>query len=72
MGAQADRLLRLLVASKAAITEYSVDVLAEIAADDAPATPARVELTKGARGWQFMPGPALVGLLHGSPPKNSR
>lgn len=60
MGAQADRLLRLLVAREAPIGEYSVDVLAQLAADDAPATPARVEMTKGARGWQFVPGPALV------------
>jgi putative transcriptional regulator len=60
MGAQADRLLRLLVAREAPITEYSVDVLAQLAADDAPATPARVEMTKGVHGWRFVPGPALV------------
>ena len=61
MGAQADRLLRMLVARDAPITEYPVDVLAQLAADDGPATPARVELTRGARGWRFVPGPALVG-----------
>lgn len=61
MGAQADRLLRLLVAKEAPITEYSVDVLAQIAADETgPSTPARVEMTRGPRGWKFMPGPALV------------
>jgi putative transcriptional regulator len=61
MGAQADRLLRLLVAREAPIMEYSVDVLAQLAADgDSPATPAHVEMTKGARGWRFVPGPALV------------
>jgi putative zinc finger/helix-turn-helix YgiT family protein len=60
MGAQADRLLRLLVAREAPITEYPADALAQLAADDRPATPARVELTKGARGWRVLPGPALV------------
>ena len=61
MGAQADRLLRLLVAREIPITEYSVDVLAQLAGDEGPATPARVEVTKSARGWRVVPGPALVG-----------
>jgi putative zinc finger/helix-turn-helix YgiT family protein len=62
MGAQADRLLRMLVAKEAPVTDYSVDVLSQIAADDrsGPATPARVEMTTGPRGWRFVPGPALV------------
>jgi putative zinc finger/helix-turn-helix YgiT family protein len=60
MGAQADRLLRLLVARETPITEYSVDVLAHLAGDEGPITPARVEVTKGVHGWRVVPGPALV------------
>lgn len=60
MGAQADRLVRLLVARETPVTGYPVDVLAQIAADDGPATPARVAMTRGPRGWRFVPGPALV------------
>lgn len=61
MGAQADRLLRVLVARETPVLEYPVDVLAQIAADEGPAMPARLEMTKGPRGWRFQPGPALVG-----------
>jgi putative zinc finger/helix-turn-helix YgiT family protein len=60
MGPQADRLLRVLVARETPVVEYSVDVLAEVAADDGPTTPVRVELEKGPRGWKFRRGPALV------------
>jgi hypothetical protein len=60
MGPQADRLLRILVARETPVTEYSVDVLAQVAADDGPASPVRVELEKGPSGWSFRRGPALV------------
>ena len=40
--------------------EYSVDVLAQVAADDGPSTPIRVELEKGPKGWRFRRGPAMV------------
>lgn len=60
MGPQADRLLRLLVAKEAPVVEYSVDVLAQIAADKRPTTPVRVDLEKGPKGWKFRRGPALV------------
>jgi putative zinc finger/helix-turn-helix YgiT family protein len=60
MGPQADRLLRVLVAKETPLMEYSVDVLAQIAADHGPTTPVRVELEKGPRGWKFRRGPALV------------
>ena len=60
MGPQADRLLRVLVAKETPVVEYSVDVLAQVAADDGPATPVRVELKKGPKGWKFRRGPALV------------
>jgi putative transcriptional regulator len=60
MSPQADRLLRLLVAKEAPVMEYPVDVLAQVAADDATTTPVRVELEKGPKGWKFRRGPALV------------
>jgi putative zinc finger/helix-turn-helix YgiT family protein len=60
MGPQADRLLRVLVAKETPVMEYSVDVLAQVAADHGPTTPVRVELERGARGWKFRRGPALV------------
>lgn len=59
MGAQADRLLRLLVARETPVKEYSVDVLAQIAADG-PTTPVQVKLEKGRRGWKVRSGPALL------------
>jgi len=61
MGAQADRLLRLLVAREEPTMDYPVDVLAQIAADDGPSKPVRIELEQGPKGWQFKGGPALVG-----------
>jgi putative zinc finger/helix-turn-helix YgiT family protein len=60
MGPQADRLLRLLVARETPVMEYSVDVLGQVAGDDGPTTPVRVELAKGRKGWKFRRGPALV------------
>ena len=60
MGPSADRLLRLLVAKETPVMEYSVDVLAQLAADDRAARPVRVELEKGPKGWKFRDGPALV------------
>jgi putative zinc finger/helix-turn-helix YgiT family protein len=60
MGPQADRLLRLLVAKETPVVEYSVDVLAQVAADTSPTTPVRVEVEKGPKGWKFRRGPALV------------
>lgn len=60
MGPQADRLLRVLVAKETPVLEYSVDVLAQVAADEGPATPLRVELEKGPRGWKYRRGPSLV------------
>lgn len=62
MGPQADRLLRVLVAKETPVMEYSVDVLAQVAADDRATTPVRVELEKGPKGWKFRSGPALVAV----------
>ena len=60
MGPQADRLLRVLVAKATPVMEYSVDVLAQVATNDGPTTPVRVELEKGPKGWKFQRGPALA------------
>ena len=60
MGPQADRLLRLLVATSTPIMDYSVDVLEQIAADDGPDKPVRVELEQRPKGWTFRSNPALV------------
>jgi hypothetical protein len=60
MGPQADRLLRLFVARETPVMEYSVDVLAEVAANGGSTTPVRVELARGPKGWTFRRGPALV------------
>ncbi len=60
MGPQADRLLRVLVAKETPVMEYSVDVLAQVAADDGPSTPIRVDLAKGPKGWRFRRGPSIV------------
>jgi DNA-binding transcriptional regulator YiaG len=60
MGSTSDRLLRLLVAKETPVTEYQVDVLAQLAADDRPAKPARLRVVRGPKGWKFQPGPALV------------
>ena len=59
MGAQADRLLRLLVARETPVKEYSVDVLAQVAADG-PATPVKMKVEKGPRGWKVSRGPGLL------------
>lgn len=60
MGPQADRLLRLLVARETPVKEYSVDVLAQVAADEEPAAPLPIQLEKGPKGWKYRRGPALV------------
>jgi hypothetical protein len=52
MGPQADRLLRVLVARETPVVEYSVDALAQVAADNGLTTPVRVELGKGPKGWK--------------------
>jgi putative zinc finger/helix-turn-helix YgiT family protein len=62
MGPTADRLLRLLVAKETPVTEYPVDVLAQLAAGDRPTRPVRLEVKRGPKGWKFRPGPALVGV----------
>lgn len=60
MGPSADRLLRILVARETPVTEYSVDVLAQVTADDKRAKPVRLEVTRGPKGWKYRPGPSLV------------
>ena len=60
MGPASDRLLRLLVARETPVTDYSVDVLAQVAADQRPAKPVRLQVARGPKGWKYRPGPALV------------
>lgn len=54
MGATADRLLRLLVATKAPVSDYSVDVLTQVRADDEEPRPIRLDLSRSHRaGWRY-------------------
>ncbi len=48
MSAVADRLLRLMVATKAPVSDYSLDLLAELGDESSPVR-LRVEVEKG--GW---------------------
>ena len=63
MGGSADRLLRLLVATKAPMSDYRVDVLAEIGADDrrSRSRPVRLALSRDRQtGWRYRPDADLV------------
>ncbi|HXH83543.1 MAG TPA: type II TA system antitoxin MqsA family protein [Candidatus Tectomicrobia bacterium] len=54
MGPVADRLLRLMVAKRAPVSDYTVDVLAQIAADDKHAArPVRLGLIRDEEGWHY-------------------
>lgn len=54
MGPAADRLLRLLVATKAPVSDYPVDVLAQITADDRKPRPVHLGLSRDRRsGWRY-------------------
>lgn len=60
MGAQAERLLRLMVATKAPVSDYTVDVLAHIEADRT-SRPIRLGLRRSPHaGWQYRADAALV------------
>jgi putative zinc finger/helix-turn-helix YgiT family protein len=61
MGASADRLLRLLVATKTPMSDYGVDVLAELVADNRKRRPIKLGLTRDHRaGWRYRPDADLV------------
>ncbi len=62
MGSAADRLLRLLVAKETPVTEYHVDVLAQLASDERPTKSVRLKMARGPKGWKVRPGPALVAV----------
>lgn len=51
IGTQADRLLRLLVASTAPVKDYSSEDLLQIKETQATPTPARLNLTADKQGW---------------------
>jgi len=55
IGAVADRLLRLLVVTKTPGREYAIDALAELGDE---ATPSRLRLAAGRKGWH--PAPAAA------------
>jgi putative zinc finger/helix-turn-helix YgiT family protein len=61
MGSAADRLLRLMVARQAPVSDYTVDVLAQIAADDREPRPIHLGLSRDQRkGWRYERGADLV------------
>ncbi|MDD5310087.1 MAG: helix-turn-helix domain-containing protein [Deltaproteobacteria bacterium] len=55
MGAVADRLLRLLIATKSPDRDYAIDTLAELADE---AAPAHLRLAAGRKGWHSEPAAA--------------
>lgn len=61
MGTAADRLLRLMVAREAPVSDYTVDVLAQIAAADREPRPIHLGLSRDLRkGWRYVQGADLV------------
>lgn len=61
IGTAADRLLRLMVAREAPVSDYTVDVLAQIAADDRDPRPLHLGLSRDQhKGWQYGPAADLV------------
>lgn len=60
MGAAAERLLRLMVATEAPVSDYTVDVLAQVTADDRKARPVHLGLSRERTGWRYRPDAALV------------
>jgi len=60
MGSAAERLLRLMVATSAPVSNYTVDVLAELAADDRKPQPVHLGLSRERAGWRYHPDAALV------------
>lgn len=60
MGLAAERLLRLMVAKEALVSDYTVDVLAQVAADDRDPRPVHLGLSRERKGWRYRPDAALV------------
>jgi putative zinc finger/helix-turn-helix YgiT family protein len=61
MGAAAERLLRLMVATESPVADYAVDVLTQVAADDRKPLPVHLGLSRDHRaGWRYLPDAALV------------
>lgn len=60
MGPAAERLLRLMVAKEAPVSDYTVDVLAQAAADDRKAGPVHLGLSREGTAWRYRPDAALV------------
>jgi putative zinc finger/helix-turn-helix YgiT family protein len=61
MGAPADRLLRLMVAREAPVSDYTVDVLAQLADDNRAPRPIHLGLSRDHRtGWRYEQVAGLV------------
>jgi putative zinc finger/helix-turn-helix YgiT family protein len=60
MGAAAERLLRLMVATEVPVSNYTVDVLTQVAADDRKPRPVHLGLTLERAAWRWRPDAALV------------
>jgi putative zinc finger/helix-turn-helix YgiT family protein len=60
MGLAAERLLRLMVATEAPVADYTVDVLAQVAADNRAPRAVHLGLSRGRTGWRAKPDAGLV------------
>jgi putative zinc finger/helix-turn-helix YgiT family protein len=60
MGLAAERLLRLMVATESPVADYTVDVLAQVAADDRKPQAVHLGLSHQRAGWRYQPDAALL------------
>ncbi len=60
MGPAAERLLRLMIAKEAPVADYTVDVLAQLAADGRTPRPVHLGLSRERAGWRAKPDAGLV------------
>jgi len=60
MAPPAERLLRLMVATEAPVADYTVDVLAQLAADGRTPRPVHLGLSREPAGWRAKPDAGLV------------
>ena len=60
MGSAAERLLRLMVATEAPVSDYRVDVLAQVIGDDGKPRPVHLGLSHERAGWRYRPDASLV------------
>ena len=60
MGPAAERLLRLMVATEAPVSDYTVDVLAQVEGNDKKPQPVHLGLSHDHAQWRYRPDTALV------------